>query len=182
MNSLTKTVCRFNSSIPKLATTPNKYNARSSAFNLKPQLPNGLFFHPAPASLDPEITPKAFLPESDPRKDSPHYFKQHDSLLAKENIPFMPSVSKISQPKNYNLSPETVKQIQELRDAGVSRKEIKQKFNVTDNFISLTTTSNSKTISKQVKLLKKTASKWSNKTKAAKKAKELKKIQWEYDF
>lgn len=94
----------------------------------------------------------------------------------------MPSIFKTSLPKNYNLSPETVKQIQEMRDAGVSRREIKQKFNVTDNFISLTTTANEKTVSKQAKLLKKTASKWSNKTKSAKKAKELKKIQWEYDF
>lgn len=181
MNSLTKTFCRH-SSTAKLASTPNKYNAKSSAFNLKPKLPNGLFFHPAPASLNPEITPKAFLPESDIRKTSPDYFPEHESLLSKENIEYMPSISKTALPKNYSLTPETVQQIQEMRDAGASRKQIKDRFNVTDHFISLTTTPNDRTVSQQSKLLKKTASKWSKKTTAARKARELRKLQWEYDL
>ncbi|GAV28884.1 hypothetical protein PMKS-002362 [Pichia membranifaciens] len=141
---------RFNSSsssssgIPKLGTTPNKFNPKSSAFNLRPELPEGLFFHPAPAAPNPEITPKAFLPKSDARAASDLYYPEQDSL--------------------------------------VTANEIKEKFGVTDNFISLVTKPNPKTQQQQKKLLKRSARKWSDKTLKARTLKEVKKSQWERDL
>lgn len=172
---------RLNSSIPKLATTPNKYNARSSAFNLKPALPDGLFFHPAPASLNPEITPKAFLPKEDVRSSAPEYYPEQKSYIG-TNLPHMPTITNIKYPKNYKLSSNDIQELQSMRDQGFTRKEMKQKFHVTDNFISLTTKPNPSTIKKQSKLLKFQSKKWSNKTLAARKARETRKLQWERDL
>jgi hypothetical protein len=169
------------SSIPKLATTPSKYNARSSAFNLKPALPDGLLFHPAPATLNPEITPKAFLPESDIRKASDLYYPGTDSFITK-NLDFMPKISQSNIPKNYNLSEDDIKQLQEMRDSGATRKQMKEKFNITDSFISLVTKPNPQTINTQSKLLKAQSKKWSSKTLKARQIREIKKLQWERDL
>ena len=172
---------RHSSSIPKLATTPNKFNSRSSAFNLVPRLPDGLFFHPAPAGLNPEITPSAFLPETDARKTSEVYYPEQRSYIT-ANLQHMPVITKIPTPKNYAHTSETVQQLQQMRDEGATRMQMKQKFNVTDHFISLTTTPNDSTISKQSKKLKNTARRWSEKTKKARQARELRKLQWERDI
>lgn len=172
---------RYNSSIAKLATTPNKFNAKSSGFNLKPDLPNGLFFHPAPAGLNPEITPKAFLPESDARAKSDLYYPEQDTLISK-NVSYMPIISKTATPKHYNLDSQVVGELQAMRDAGATRKQMKEKFNVTDNFISLTTRPNEKTLQRQSKLLKKAAKNWSAKTLKARKARETRKLEWERDL
>lgn len=178
---LSRVFVRFNSSIPKLATTPNKYNARSSAFNLKPVLPDGLFFHPAPASLNPAITPKAFLPKDDIRANSAEYYPEQKSYIA-TNFSHMPTITNKKYPKNYKLSPNDIQELQSMRDQGKTRKEMKQKFGVTDNFISLTTTTNPTTVKNQAKLLKFQTKKWSNKTLTARKAREIRKLQWERDI
>lgn len=178
---------RFNSSsssssgIPKLGTTPNKFNPKSSAFNLRPELPEGLFFHPAPAAPNPEITPKAFLPKSDARAASDLYYPEQDSLVT-ANVAYMPVVSKASQPKNYKFDASIVEQLQTLRDQGVSRKQIREEFGVTDNFISLVTKPNAQTQQQQKKLLKRSARKWSAKTLKARRLKEVKKSHWERDL
>lgn len=179
------TSVRFNSSssssIPKLGTTPNKFNSKSSAFNLRPNLPEGLFYHPAPAAPSPEITPKAFLPKSDARASSDLYYPEQEALVS-ANVAYMPVISKTSQPKNYKFDASIVEQLQALRDQGVSRKQIKEKFNVTDHFISLVTKPNPQTQQQQKKLLKKSARKWSAKTLKARTLKEVKKLQWERDL
>lgn len=170
---------RFKSTVPpKLATTPNKFNAKSSAFNLTPILPEGLYYHPAPSSLNPEITPKAFLPESDMRKNSPLYYPEEKSQIT-ENVKYMPIISKCGNPKKYELTAENIADIQKLRNEGATRKQIREKYNITDTFISLTTKSN-KVVEEQ-KLLNKQFKKLSAKTLKAKKLKEIQKLQWERD-
>lgn len=177
---------RFNSSstnnnIPKLGTTPNKFNPKSSAFNLRPNLPDGLFYHPAPAAPNPEITPKAFLPKSDIRLKSEFYYPEEQNSII-DNIKYMPIISKSSNPKNYKFDSTIVEKIQSMRDQGISRKEIKESLNVTDNFISLVSKPNPETEKNQKKLLIKAAKKWSSKTLKARKIKEIKKLQWERDL
>lgn len=178
---------RFNSNsstssgIPKLGTTPNKFNPKSSAFNLRPILPDGLFYHPAPAAPNPEITPKAFLPKSDIRATSDLYYPE-EQLSITNNVKYMPVISKISTPKNYNFDSSIVEKLQSMRDQGKSRKEIKETLNVTDNFISLVTKPNPETQANQKKILAKSARKWSAKTLKAKKLKEEKKLHWERDL
>lgn len=185
-SSKTLSNIRFNSSsssstIPKLGTTPNKFNAKSSAFNLRPDLPDGLFYHPAPAAPNPEITPKAFLPKSDIRVNSEFYYPEQDRLIT-ENIKYMPIISKINIPKNYNFDSKIVEQIQSMRDEGKSRKQIKETLKVSDNFISLVSKPNPKTQEKQSKLLNKASKKWSAKTLKARKVKEARKLLWERDL
>lgn len=179
---------RYNSSstgsgsgIPKLGTTPNRFNSKSSAFNLKPALPDGLFYHPAPAAPNPEITPKAFLPKSDIRLNSDLYYPEQDSFIT-ENINHMPVLSQSKSPKNYNLDSSVVDQLQQMRNDGATRKQMKEKFNVSDNFISLVTKPNPTTVANQKKILRKSVNKWSTKTLKARKIKEVKKLQWERDL
>lgn len=77
--------------LPKLAATPNRYNAVHSAWNLKQALPDGLFHHPAPAAPLPLYeTPNAFLPDSDPRKNLPHMLARYEvTPEAKATMPLV---------------------------------------------------------------------------------------------
>lgn len=165
------------SAIKKLGTTPNAFNAKSSAFNLRPDLPQGLFFHPAPASTTPELTPKAFLPPQDPRKASPYYLQ--DIATMEKSFNNMPKVAQTPTPKNYNHDINVIEKIQNMRDNGIPRREIKATFNVTDHFINMTTNANPETVELARKRLSRTASNWSDKTKKAKIARQIRNLEWE---
>lgn len=121
------------------------------------------------------------MPKSDARAASDLYYPEQDSLVT-ANVAYMPVVSKASQPKNYKFDASIVEQLQTLRDQGVSRKQIREEFGVTDNFISLVTKPNAQTQQQQKKLLKRSARKWSAKTLKARRLKEVKKSHWERDL
>ncbi|VEU24406.1 DEKNAAC105645 [Brettanomyces naardenensis] len=165
----------------KLPNTPNRYNAKSSAFNLKPNMPDGLFYQPSPSPLDPEITPKAFLPQSDPRKVSDSYYPEEEQLI-KKNVQYMPIIYKARTAKKYGLTKEQVGELQSMRERGATRKQMKEKFQVSDFFISIATERNPDTIAKEKKVLKKQVKRWSAKTRDARKLKEKKKLMWERDL
>ncbi|QPG76118.1 hypothetical protein FOA43_003504 [Brettanomyces nanus] len=177
---------RAKSSLPeklpeKLSAVPNKYNSKSSAFNLKPNMSDGLFYQPAPSPLDPKITPKAFLPDTDPRKVSDLYYPEEDRLI-KDNVKYMPIIYKASRAKNYSMTKDDVIELQKMRDAGATRKQMKEKFKVSDFFISIATESNPEKIIREKKLLKKQVKRWSAKTSVARKLKEKQKLMWEADL
>ncbi|KAH3671703.1 hypothetical protein OGAPHI_000408 [Ogataea philodendri] len=174
---------RFNStSIPqKLTHVPNKYNAKSSAFNMKPQLPDGIFYHPAPSALDPEITPKAFLPDSDPRKNSVVYYPE-ESVRVGAHVKNMPIISKARTPKNYGLSPEQIEQIQEMRNKGIPRREIRHKFGVSDHFINICSSPNPETVAKYQHKVNKALKRWDERTKIAKLIKLKQEVTWKRDM
>ncbi|GMG33762.1 unnamed protein product [Ambrosiozyma monospora] len=161
----------------KLPVTPNKYNAKSSAFNLKPVLPEGLFYHPAPAAPTPKLTPKAFLPDSDPRKTSKLYFPEETTKI-KENLQYMPVLSKAPTPHSYHMTAKDVEELQKLRDQGVSRSELKKKFKVSNHFISISTRPSQETLKKEKEQLDKVVKKWSKGTRAARELREKEKVNW----
>ncbi|KAI0464594.1 hypothetical protein LJB42_002213 [Komagataella kurtzmanii] len=127
---------RRQSTIGNLTTTPNKYNSKSSAFNLKPNLPKGLYHHPAPAIPTPLQTPPVFLPEQDVRKNN-NLYKLNFSI-PKENIDEMPLLNETRE-KKYHMSKEDIARMQQLRDQGYTRKQLKEEFGCSNLFISLST-------------------------------------------
>lgn len=177
MSGTTKSVKAAANTIKKLGTTPNSFNNKSSAFNLRPDLPQGLFYHPAPATTTPLLTPKIFLPSNDKRKNSSLYLQNLSYL--ENNSTNMPKIYQSSNPKNYLHDNKIIEKIQNMRDNGIPRREIKATFNVSDHFINITTKANSKTIELAKKRLSKTASNWSIKRKNAKIARQLRNIEWE---
>ncbi|KAG7810841.1 hypothetical protein KL921_002469 [Ogataea angusta] len=182
-NGLRFPLVRFKSSSipPKLTHVPNKYNAKSSAFNIKPQLPDGLFYHPAPSALDPEVTPKAFLPDNDARKSSELYYPEEKTRIS-SNLDNMPVIFKASTPKSYKLSREEIQEIQEMRNRGVPRREIKAKFKVSDHFINISTTPNPDTVAKHQKKLEQAVRRWDSRTKNAKLIKLKQEVMWKRDM
>jgi len=163
---------------PKLPNVPNKYNSKSSAFNLKPNMPDGLYYQPAPSPMDPEITPKAFLPSSDPRKSSSLYYPEEETLI-KSNIKYMLVIFEKKLAKKYGLTKENVLELQKMRDHGATRKQMKEKFHVSDFFISIATQRNPKIAHKEEKTLKKVVKRWSRDTKEARILKEKQKLMWQ---
>ena len=163
---------------PKLPNVPNKYNSKSSAFNLKPNMPDGLYYQPAPSPMNPEITPKAFLPPEDPRKNSSLYYPEEQTLI-KDNIKYMPPIFEKKQAKKYELTEADVLELQKMRDNGATRKQMKEKFHVSDFFINIATERNPKTAKKEAKTLKKVVKRWSKDTKEARILKEKQKLMWQ---
>ncbi|OWB55053.1 hypothetical protein B5S28_g917 [[Candida] boidinii] len=170
--------------IEKLAVTPNKYNSKSSGFNIKPVLPNGLFYHPAPSAPTPLITPKTFLPNEDIRKTDDLYFNSEDyKSKIQDNLTNMPIISKFRNPKSYHMTKEQIEELQILRNEGkLSRKELCEKYKISDYFLSISTDSNPETISKEKLKILNNSSKWNYKTKKARELKEKRKIMWEKDL
>ncbi|CDK28197.1 unnamed protein product [Kuraishia capsulata CBS 1993] len=143
---------------PKLATTPNKYNSKSSAFNLKPNLPKGLHYHPAPSLRSPLVTPIPFLPDSDPRKSSAVYRE----TLKVEAVEHMPVIHQLGQEK-YHLSEDDIRQMQQLRNEGWTRKQLTEKFKCSSYFVGIATTKNEIKAKEFQEQLSNVKSQWSEK-------------------
>lgn len=141
-------------------------------------MPDGLYYQPAPSPMDPEITPKAFLPSSDPRKSSSLYYPEEETLI-KSNIKYMPVIFEKKLAKKYGLTKENVLELQKMRDHGATRKQMKEKFHVSDFFISIATQRNPKIAHKEEKTLKKVVKRWSRDTKEARILKEKQKLMWQ---
>ncbi|GMM29748.1 hypothetical protein DAMA08_024930 [Martiniozyma asiatica (nom. inval.)] len=171
---------RFQSTISKLETTPNEFNSRSSAFNLRPKMPDGFFHHPAPASTNPKITPKAFLPPNDTRVNDANY--KPEGIIGEsieEILKFSPSVYVAKSAQKYNLSKSDVEQIQKLRDDGLSRSAISKKFGISNWFIGVITKQNSASFERQQSKELKDRKKWGKKTLKAQHVKNIRESHWE---
>lgn len=110
---------------------PTQFNPIRSASNPRIQLPKGLSYNPAPSAPTPYQTPEAFLPKNDKRK------------IRYEAQPYptedMPPLRQPAQ-KNYNLTPEQIEEIQQLRlqdPVEWNRKNLAKKFNCSEFVISL---------------------------------------------
>lgn len=128
----------YSSKVPTLTRVSNKFNSARSTFNLRPSLPQGLIHNPPASVPNSKNTPKAFLPSNDPRKN----LVKHRTYSAAqvENMPVVFG-SKITD-KSYELTPEIVQQIQDLRISNPSEwtvNKLAKKFNTTSNFIKVTT-------------------------------------------
>lgn len=127
----------YSSKVPTLTKVPNKFNAARSAFNLRPVLPQGLVHNPPASVPNSKNTPRAFLPTSDPR----YNLISHRTYTAEE-VQEMPVVYGSKAEKSYEVTPEIVKQIQDLRDSNPSEwtvNKLAKKFNTSPEFVKVTT-------------------------------------------
>ncbi|ODV79161.1 uncharacterized protein CANTADRAFT_26190 [Suhomyces tanzawaensis NRRL Y-17324] len=91
----------------------NQYNQARSAFNIKPKKTQGLVHNPPAAISKPSMkTPKAFLPESDPRRNLPNA-----NEFTKEQLENYPVINRYEAQGNrsYEVTPEIVEKIVALR-------------------------------------------------------------------
>ncbi|ODQ81158.1 hypothetical protein BABINDRAFT_160557, partial [Babjeviella inositovora NRRL Y-12698] len=149
---LRKSAEKLIKSLPTLAETPNKYNKVRSAWNLKPNLPQGLYHHPAPSAKSPLYeTPNAFLPESDPRKNLPHILKSYEfSQEALSNMPLLQD--DVASRPQYHLTAEHVAEIQSLRaqdPEAWSFTKLAKKFDTTVYFIRIAIANMDKSLGRQ---------------------------------
>lgn len=99
--------------LPFQPVAKNKFNDKRSTFNFKALPSKGLVYNPPAAIISPAIkTPKAFLPKNDPRLKLEGKFKTYTS----EELEDYPIIYGYSKEKSYNITPQMVKQIVELRN------------------------------------------------------------------
>lgn len=101
--------------IPYVSKPRNKYNAERSTFNFKPHptLNQGLIHNPSQSAPNLKKTPKAFLPANDPRRTINSVKHKTYSI---EELNDMPLIHGYNKEKTYEITPEIVKQIIELRN------------------------------------------------------------------
>ncbi|KAK6457973.1 mitochondrial ribosomal protein subunit L20-domain-containing protein [Scheffersomyces xylosifermentans] len=101
-------------SIPFEPVPINRYNQVRSQFNFKPKKTQGLIHNPASAIHRPSIkTPRAFLPESDPRRKL-----NTGPVFTKEQLQDYPIITayKPQNERDYSVTPEIARKIIELRN------------------------------------------------------------------
>lgn len=106
-----KNFIRFKSAIPFEPVPINQFKGRSN-FNFKPKKTPGLIHNPPSSINKPSIkTPRAFLPKNDPRRSLPV------KTFTKEELADYPLVQDYQAQTNrtYDITPEVVQQIQQLR-------------------------------------------------------------------
>ncbi|RLV90492.1 hypothetical protein JA1_004524 [Spathaspora sp. JA1] len=104
-----------NKSIPYEPIPKNKYNAKRSQFNFKPQKSQGLVHNPPAAIIKPFMqTPNIFLPPNDPRRQISTGPSQN---FTQQDLEYMP-VLREYKPKgerDYSITAETITAIKNLR-------------------------------------------------------------------
>lgn len=111
---------------------PTTFHPVRSANKTKIQLPQGVVYNPPSSAPTPYLTPSAFLPATDARKNAVWNQLKHDTQA-------MPALVEPAQ-KNYNLSAQDIAEIQNLRlqdPEKWNRKALAQKFNCSPFFISI---------------------------------------------
>lgn len=167
---------RFKSTIPRIAVTPNKFNPKASAFNAKVQFPEGLHLFPAQAAPSAVRTPNIFLPEEDPRRDNEIY--NFEQSYIKENIGFMPIIDSGNKP-SYHLTAEEIKEMRRLRfEEKYTRKQLKDKFQVSDYFIKISTKMNPQAKAEHVEKILKSKSKWCDGREKASRDRNIRQKMW----
>lgn len=114
--------------LPYESRPTNLYNPVRSAFNLKPKPIQGLIHNPPAAAPSLKDTPRAFLPKTDPRLT---VLAEKYKTYTPEELADMPII--YAHKKEYNLTPETVQEIIELRHEDPEKwsvAKLAQKFNV----------------------------------------------------
>jgi hypothetical protein len=133
-----KRFVRFNSSSVPFEPVPlNKYNQARSAFNFKPKKTQGLVYNPPSSINKPSIkTAPAFLPPTDPRRSLP------TKKFTAEELNHYPVIKGYNSPENrvYDITPEIVQQIQQLRAQDPEKWTISKlaaKFNLAQNKVNV---------------------------------------------
>lgn len=124
-------------SVPK-----NKYNAKRSAFNFKPNPSQGLVYNPPASAPSVKKTPKAFLPPHDPRINVlAHTYK----VYSQEELQNMPLIVGYGQNKDYSVDAETALKIQKLRSEDPERwtiSKLAKEFDVAQKTVNVIAASN----------------------------------------
>lgn len=131
-----KNFLRFKSAIPFEPVPINQYKGRSS-FNFKPKKTPGLVHNPPSSINKPSIkTPRAFLPMKDPRRSLPVKTFTKEELA---NYPLIQAYQAQGE-RTYDITPEIVQQIQELRQSDPQEwtiSKLSKKFNLPMNKINV---------------------------------------------
>ena len=168
---------RYSSTVSKIARVPSKFNATSSASNVKPNYSKGtLYHHPSP-SIAKISTPDAFLPSNDPRKGL--------NLSGKPSTSYAnaPSLSTPTR-RELNLTPAQVTEIQTLRMSEPdkwTRKALAEKFNVSPFTISLVSDANSERQEEMTQRLETIKKSWSEGRRRARLERQKRKVSWYRD-
>lgn len=133
---------RLSSTIPLQTKPVNKYNSKTSAFNFKPKPTNGLVYSPPGALPLIKQTPKAFLPDTDPRKhvtlslDDGTAVSPYGKQYTPEEIEDMPII--YGSQKKYDVDAETATEILTLRTSDPKKwtlTKLCKKYNVSPYFV-----------------------------------------------
>lgn len=102
--------------IPYQSKPINKYNADRSIFNFKPAkiTESQLIHNPSQSSPYLKQTPKAFLPENDPRRKY-NLGTKNQKTFTQQELDDMPIIYAESKDKVYDVTPDIVLKINELR-------------------------------------------------------------------
>lgn len=136
-----RNIVRRNSTrtIPYETQPRNRYNQKSSGFNLKPVPTQGLVHNPPASAPLVWNTPKTFLPAHDPRHKLPNLkYRTYSS----EELQDMPLIYGISNSRNYDVTPEIVKRIVELRAEDPNRwtiAKLAREFSINQNVVNVVT-------------------------------------------
>lgn len=109
---------RAYSQVPYESVPRNRYNAKRSAFNLKPNPTHGLVHNPPASAPSLKKTPRPFLPAKDPRIS---VLADTYKVYSPEELQDMPLIVGYSQDKDYSVDGETALKIQKLRDEDPSQ-------------------------------------------------------------
>lgn len=138
------TGARAYSLVPFESVPRNKFNAKTSAFNLKPNPTQGLVHNPAASAPSLKKTPRPFLPASDPRLTA---LADTFKVYTPEELQDMPLIMGYKAEREYTVDKDTALKIVKLRtedpDTWTIRK-LAQEFGVDRRFVNVVTGSNTK--------------------------------------
>ncbi|WPK25679.1 hypothetical protein PUMCH_003004 [Australozyma saopauloensis] len=162
--------------LPYESRPTNLYNPVRSAFNIKPKTTQGLIYNPPASAPSLKDTPRAFIPQNDPRLTVlADKFKTYTA----EELADMPII--YAHKKEYNLTPEIVQEIITLRQEDPEKwsvSKLAQKFNIEPSKVNILTGCS---VAKQQKVLAEleTVKKaWNETTRRARKDRVRRKQMW----
>lgn len=125
--------------VPYETQPRNRYNQKSSSFNLKPVPTQGIVHNPPASAPLVWNTPKSFLPANDPRHKLPSLkYRTYSS----EQLQDMPLIYGISNSRNYDVTPDIVKKLVDLRAADPNRwtiAKLAREFSINQNVVNVVT-------------------------------------------
>lgn len=162
--------------LPYESRPTNLYNPVRSAFNIKPKTTEGLIYNPPASAPSLKNTPRAFIPPNDPRLSVlAETFKTYTA----QELADMPII--YAHKKEYNLTPEIVKEIIQLRQEDPVKWSVGQlakKFNVDIKKINVITGFSKIKQEKALAQLEAAKAKWNEASKRARVDKARRKQMW----
>lgn len=162
--------------LPYESRPTNLYNPVRSAFNIKPKTTEGLIYNPPASAPSLKNTPRAFIPSNDPRLS---VLAETYKTYTAEELADMPII--YAHKKEYNLTPEIVKEIIALRQENPVKWSVGQlakKFNVDIKKINVITGFSKIKQEKALAQLEAAKAKWNEASRRARVDKTRRKQMW----